>query len=247
MNKTEHKCNYEHKPPAKGVSYGCLLLVVFLVLSPPLLRFGEAKTTGAAVMAGNRKVPDLLEWSQLPPGLAGLVIAGVFAAAMSSLDSSMHSIATAVTTDFVRRFRPNLAESTYLLFARCLTIALGVSGTATAMLMASIEIQYLWDFFLGFMGLLGGTLAGLFMLGIFTQRVGATHAWIGAIASIGMLLYVKLATDLNSLLYGAIGVLTCFSVAYLSSTIIPTKAERLTGLNIYDVPQSTQPIRGPGY
>jgi hypothetical protein len=108
------------------------------------------------------------------------------------------------------------------------------------MLLASIEIKYLWDFFLGIMGLLGGTLAGLFMLGIFTQRVGTIHAWIGAVASIGMLLYVKLATDLNSLLYGAIGVITCFSVACLSSMIIPTKVERLTGLNIYNVPKPTR-------
>jgi Na+/proline symporter len=167
-----------------------------------------------------------------------LVIAGIFAAAMSTLDSSMHSISTAVTTDFVRRFVPHLSESKYLLIARCLTIALGKSGTATAMLMASIEIWHLWDFFLGIMGLLGGTLAGLFLLGIFTQRVCAAQAWIGAIAGIGMLLYVKLATDLNSLSYGAIGVITCFSVACLSSTIIPTKVERLTGLNIYNVPQS---------
>jgi len=67
MNKTEHECDYEYKPPVKGVSYGCLLLVIFLVLSPPLLRFGEAKTMGAAVMAGTGNAPDLLEWSQLPP------------------------------------------------------------------------------------------------------------------------------------------------------------------------------------
>ena len=76
MNKTEHECDYEYKPPVKGVSYGCLLLVIFLVLSPPLLRFGEAKTMGAAVMAGTGNTPDLLEWSQPSPlpdsvGLAG--------------------------------------------------------------------------------------------------------------------------------------------------------------------------------
>ncbi len=203
--------------------------VLFLSVGTGLFVFYKANPQRLAPLEATDQIFALFIARQMPAGLAGLVIAGVFAAAMSSLDSSMHSISTAVTTDFVRRFRPNLAESTYLLFARCLIIALGLSGTATAMLMASIEIQYLWDFFLGFMGLLGGTLAGLFMLGIFTQRVGATHAWIGAIASTGMLLYVKLATDLNSLLYGAIGTLTCFSVACLWSTITPTKVERVTG------------------
>jgi Na+/proline symporter len=174
----------------------------------------------------------------MPDGLAGLVIAGVFAAAMSTIDSSMHSISTVVTTDFVRRFIPQLTESKYLLFARCLTIALGISGTVTAMILARIEIKYLWDFFLGIMGLLGGTLAGLFILGIFTQRVSTAHAWIGAVASISTLLYVKLATELNSLLYGAIGVTTCFGIALLASIIMPTKTEHRVGLNIYNFPKA---------
>jgi len=195
--------------------------VLFLLVGTGLFVFYKANPQRLVPLEAADQIFALFISRQMPAGLAGLVIAGVFAAAMSSLDSSMHSIATAVTTDFVRRFRPNLAESTYLLFARCLTIVLGVSGTITAMLMASIEIKYLWDFFLGFMGLLGGTLAGLFMLGIFTKRVGAAHAWFGATASMGMLLYVKLATDLNSLLYGAIGVITCFSAACLFSRIMP--------------------------
>jgi Na+/proline symporter len=204
--------------------------VLFLSVGTGLFVFYKANPQRLVPLEKTDQIFALFIARQMPPGLAGLVIAGVFAAAMSSLDSSMHSISTVVTTDFVRRFIRRLSESKYLLFARCLIIA---------MLMASIEIKYLWDFFLGFMGLLGGTLAGLFMLGIFTRRVGAAHAWIGAVASIGMLLYVKLATDLNSLLYGAIGVLTCFSVAYLSSMIIPTKVERLTGLNIYNIPKPT--------
>ncbi|MHC4616195.1 MAG: sodium:solute symporter family protein [Planctomycetota bacterium] len=212
--------------------------VLFLSVGTGLFVFYKANPQRLVPLEKTDQIFALFIARQMPPGLAGLVIAGIFAAAMSTLDSSMHSISTVVTTDFVRRFIRRLSESKYLLFARCLTIALGLCSTATAMLLASIEIKYLWDFFLGIMGLLGGTLAGLFMLGIFTQRIGATHAWIGAIASIGTLLYVKLATDLNSLLYGAIGAITCFSVACLSSTITPAKVKRLTSLNIYNVPKS---------
>jgi len=213
--------------------------VLFLSVGTGLFVFYKANPQRLVPLEKTDQIFAFFIARQMPPGLAGLVIAGVFAAAMSTLDSSMHSISTAVTTDFVRRFIRRLSESKYLLFARCLTIALGLSSTATAMLLASIEIKYLWDFFLGIMGLLGGTLAGLFMLGIFTQRVGTTHAWIGAIASIGTLLYVKLATDLDSLLYGAIGVLTCFSVAYLTSRIISRKVKLTTRLTIYNVPKPT--------
>ena len=42
--------------------------------------------------------------NHLPPGIAGLVIAGIFSASMSSLDSSMHSVSTVVTVDFYKRF-----------------------------------------------------------------------------------------------------------------------------------------------
>jgi ABC-type uncharacterized transport system permease subunit len=108
---------------------------------------------------------------------------------------------------------------TYLALARGFTITFGLIGTATAMLMAAAQVEYLWDFFLGIMGLFGGTLAGLFMLAIFTKKVHTLHAWLGAAASLSMLLYVKLATDLNGLLYGAIGVITCFVVGFLSSRI----------------------------
>ena len=211
--------------------------VLFLSVGTGLFVFYKANPQRLVPLEKTDQIFALFIARQMPSGLAGLVIAGVFAAAMSTLDSSMHSISTVVTTDFVRRFFRRLSEGQYLLFARAITIALGLSGTVTAMLMAGIEIRYLWDFFLGIMGLLGGTLAGLFMLGIFTKRVNAAHAWMGAIASIGTLLYVKLATELSSLLYGAIGVITCFSVACLFSTIIPTRTKRITGLNIYDVPK----------
>ncbi len=212
--------------------------VLFLLVGTGLFVFYKSNPQRLVPLEKADQIFALFISRQMPPGLAGLVIAGVFAAAMSSLDSSMHSISTALTTDFVRRFRPNLAESTYLLFARCLIIALGISGTATAMLMASIEIKFLWDFFIGIMGLLGGTLAGLFMLGIFTRKVSVIHAWIGAIASICTLLYVKLGTDLNGLLYGVIGVTTCFVIACLFSRILPTGIMKMTGLTIYDVPNS---------
>ena len=65
---------------------------------------------------------------QLPSGVAGLVIAGVFAAAMSSLDSSMNSVSTAFTTDWYSRFRPNASDQHRLLVARIATVVIGSCG-----------------------------------------------------------------------------------------------------------------------
>jgi Na+/proline symporter len=191
--------------------------VLFLSVGTGLYFFYRANPDQLAPLDKADQIFALFIAREMPAGLAGLVIAGVFAAAMSSLDSSMHSIATVVTTDIVRRFRSNLPEATYLRIARVLTVILGVSGTVAALFMASSDIRFLWDFFLGIMGLLGGTLAGLFALGIFVPRVRTRHVWIGALASIGILLYVRLQTNLHSLLYGTIGVFVCCGVSFLCS------------------------------
>ncbi|MCH2107586.1 MAG: sodium/solute symporter, partial [Planctomycetes bacterium] len=106
---------------------------------------------------------QILPWfvaTEMPAGLAGLVIAGVFAAAMSSLDSSMHSVATVTTTDILRSDGSD--EAALLRRARLITLALGVLGTATAALLATYEIRSLWTAFLQIIGLCLGALGGLF-------------------------------------------------------------------------------------
>ena len=65
--------------------------------------------------------------SQLPRGLAGLVVAALFSAAMSSLDSGMNSVATVISVDYVERWRTTpLGPAAQLLLARCLTVAVGL-------------------------------------------------------------------------------------------------------------------------
>jgi SSS family solute:Na+ symporter len=221
----------DQKQAAKAVWINGIMAVVagilFLTVGTALYVFYKANPTRLPALEANDQIFAVFIWRQMPAGLSGLVVAGVFSAAMSSLDSSIHSISTAVTTDFIRRFKPNLLPETYLALARGLTVAFGMIGTAAAMFMAAADVEYLWDFFLGILGLCGGTLAGLFMLAVFTKKVHTLHAWLGVIASISVLLYVKLATDLNSLLYGAIGVTTCFIIGILSNQIwsINTKVD----------------------
>ena len=181
------------------------------------------------------KTDQIFAWfiaQEMPPGLSGLVIAGVFAAAMSSLDSSIHSVSTAITTDFIRRFRPNLNENEFLNIARALTLVLGIVGTIAAALMAGQDIQYLWTFFLSLVGLFGGTLCGLFMLGIFTRKTSAIHAWLGITVSVAALLAARYVFELNGLLFAAIGALACFLTGWLGATVIRQPPQDIDGLTL---------------
>jgi len=171
---------------------------------------------------------------QLPAGISGLLIAGIFAAAMSSLDSSMNSVATAIVTDFYRRFKPDSSDAARLKLARRLTVLLGAIATVAGLLMAAYDIQSLWDFFLKILGLFGGSLAGLFALGIFTRRANGPGALIGALASAVVLFLVVRFTQIHLLLYGAIGIITCVLIGYLASILIPETPKNTKGLTIHN-------------
>lgn len=170
---------------------------------------------------------------QLPAPVAGLVIAGIFAAAQSTISTSMNSTATAIVTDFVRRFNMLPSERAYLNIARFLTVILGLSGTILALLFASGDIKSLWDQFLTIIGLFGGSMAGLFMLGIFTTRANSTGAVIGAVAGAMVIYTIKTFTETHILLYASAGIAACFLTGYAISLVTHQKNRSLRGLTIY--------------
>ncbi|MFP4058025.1 MAG: sodium:solute symporter [Candidatus Brocadiia bacterium] len=145
----------------------------------------------------------------LPPGVAGLVIAAVFAASMSSLDSSLNSVSTVCVNDFYRRYvNPRASDRRALAVARCLTVFWGLLATAIAAYMA-VKIQQnpehkgAWHTFVVLLGLLGGGLAGLFVLGLFVPRATWQGALVGVVASAGAL-YAATRLDLKALFGDAV-------------------------------------------
>ena len=168
----------------------------------------------------------------VPIGLSGLIIAGIFAAAMSSMDSSMHSVSTLLVTDFYARFVPGSTDHRRLKLARWITVTLGIFGTCAALWMASLNVKSLWDVFIKFTGLFAGAVGGLFILGIFTRRCNGAGALVGAVASAAILFWVKSETHLHVLMYGAVGLGSCVIVGYLASLVLPGRA-KCEGLTVY--------------
>ena len=194
-------------------------------------------------LANESAIFPLFIVTQLPLGISGLVVAAIFAAAMSSLDSSMNSVSAAFTTDFYQRFHQNVSPTNALRTARLVTVVIGLLSTVFALWMAAQpDIKSLWDEFSKYIGLFGGGLGGVFLLGIFTRRASGTGALVGIIAS-GVLQYlIKLYVPLHPWAYGATGILTCFVIGYVVSVVIPSPRRDLTGLTLYtQQPLFTQP------
>lgn len=170
----------------------------------------------------NGRVDDVFPWyisHQLPSGLAGLVIAGLFAATMSTISSSMNSIATVVTTDFYQYLKPGSSDRQRFVFARRTTVVLGVLGFLIALYMVYLSNASIWDQYLKIIGLFGGCLAGMFVAGIFFPRINSTGIFIGFIVSAISLYFVQAANIVSFFLYPAVAVLVCVSVGYLGSLV----------------------------
>ncbi len=172
---------------------------------------------------------------EIPVGLAGLIVAGIFAAAQSTISTSMNSTATAIVTDFFRRFHLVGSEKAYLNLARWMTILLGSAGTAFALLFVKSDVKSLFDSFISIIGLFGGSLAGLFLLGMFTRRAHGVGAVVGVIAGAVVLYLVKMHTQTHIFLYALVGIFTCMLVGYLVSLLIPGKLHPIEGLTIYSL------------
>ena len=168
---------------------------------------------------------------QLPAGIAGLVIAGVFAAAMSSLDSSMNSVATSFTTDWYRRFKPNASDGRCLRVARIATVMIGSIGTGAALVMASLDDASLLDVWFKVIGLFGSGLAGLFVLGAVSRRASPFAAWCGLASGAIAVFLASNHTNLNAMLYAAIGLLTCVFVGIMVGVAYPMQGS-LPGLTL---------------
>ena len=172
---------------------------------------------------------------EMPVGLAGLLVAGIFAAAQSTVSTSMNSTATAIVTDFLQPLNTFKADQHYLLAARVITVLLGIAGTGFALLFVSPDIRSLFDEFIKVIGLFMGVLGGLFVLGVMTRRANGIGALVGGVTGALAMFCLWKYTSINGYLYTISGIAICFVVGYLVSLLVPTSDKDIQGLTIYDL------------
>lgn len=155
--------------------------------------------------------------THLPVGVVGLVMAAIFAAAMSTLASSLNSSAATAVGDFYIPMTGGVkGDAHYLKVSRLLTAIWGVIQITVAIVAIKLSSRVV-DEVLGIASFTNGVILGLFFLGTFTKRVRQTAALVGIIAGASVMLYVKLRTGVSWQWYVLIGSVTTFIVGYLAS------------------------------
>lgn len=160
--------------------------------------------------------------TQLPTGISGILIAAIFAAAMSSLSSSMNAGAASFSNDIYDRFGLGKNRDA-LRVARWSTFTIGSLGILFAFFMATYDIKSLWDEFNKILGLVFGSLGGVFLLGILTRKANSKGVLIGVLISFTIQILISRHETVHFLLYAASGVISCFISGYIASLFFKTK------------------------
>lgn len=171
---------------------------------------------------------------QLPAGLGGVVIAGIFAAAMSTL-SGMNSAATVVVQDFCDYFAPKAADARRLRAARWVTLLYGAMATGGAWFMSTWNISSIWDTFSKVMSLIGGGLGCVMVLGLLTRRTNTIGVWAGTLVGTVVLWCIEIYFKqyVSFFIYGTIATAVACVVGYVVSLLTGGSPKNLEGLTLW--------------
>jgi SSS family solute:Na+ symporter len=197
--------------------------VLFLLIGTLLYVFytgpGAAEVAAFTVdgrLQSDRIFPHFIV-THLPPGLVGLVIAAIFAAAMSTLSSSLNSSAATAMADF---YMPAFARSDghYLRVSRWMTAGWGLIQISVAIAAIQFSNRAV-DEVLGIASFTNGIILGVFLLGTFAPRVRQRAAFAGIVAGTAVMLAVKLLQLTSWQWYVLIGSVVTFAVGSLASRL----------------------------
>ena len=160
--------------------------------------------------------------SELPIGLAGLFIAGVFAAAMSSIAAELNALSPASVIDFYRRWiKPHADDAHYLTVSKGATVFWGffacIVATYAATLGSLIEVVNRFGSFFY------GSILGVFLLAM-VPMAKARGAFLGLIIGMATVAYVASQTSIEYLWQNVIGAVVVLAVGVPLSLVDQSEA-----------------------
>jgi Na+/proline symporter len=159
--------------------------------------------------------------TEIPHGIIGLIIAVIFAAAMSALSGELNSLASATMIDFVRRFRGAGTDAGDLFLSRVFTVLWG--GFACLVALQAGKLGSAIEVVNKFGSYFYGSILGVFMLAILTRRATGTGATIGLFIGMGVVGLVASFTKVHFLWWNLVGTVAVFASGYLISLAAPAK------------------------
>ena len=160
-----------------------------------------------------------------PAGVIGLIIAAIFAAAMSSISAELASLSTATVIDFYRRhFKKEAPDAHYLLVSKIATGCWGIFACIVAVYAG--QLGSLIEVVNKFGSYFYGSILGVFVLAIATKRANGNGAFFGLLAGMGAVAVVGNATKISFLWYNVVGCLAAVIVGLLISLLSPQQPKQ---------------------
>src|SRR5437016_5688617 len=173
-------------------------------------------------LASNDEIFPTFIVQRLPHGISGLVIAAIFAAAMSNLSGSLNSLSSSTVLDFYKPLlRPGASDQDLLKLSRWLTALWGIVLIGIAILASSWGSVFTTG--LTIASLVYGPMLGAFLLGVLTKRANQVGVMTGMALSLACMLFIRIefASAVAWTWYVLFGTIICFSVGYAISLITP--------------------------
>jgi SSS family solute:Na+ symporter len=184
---------------------------------------------------------------QIPAGVTGLILAGVFAAAMSTLSSDLNSLASVLTDDFYEKLARAATDKKRLFFSRLSVIVAGIGAIFLAIAMRRVKSMV--ETFFIFTSIMGGGMIGMFFLGLLTRRCSKKGLYVGLVIGVTLIAWATITNNpkllspstlpwlprftINILWLGLLGNVVVFATGYVASLILTPGHEAQEGLTIY--------------
>lgn len=197
---------------------------LFLLIGVMLFAYYNAYPLATKLASNDQIFPTFIV-QRLPHGIAGLVIAAIFAAAMSNLSGSLNSLASTTVLDLYKPLAGARASDEQLLkLSRRLTAAWGLVLICIAV--AASNIKSVFTAGLTIASLVYGPMLGAFLLGVLTKRANGRGVMCGMAVSLVSMLLIWYYTAIAWTWFVLIGTMICFITGYLVSL---TSAQTATG------------------
>jgi len=162
-----------------------------------------SSASGAAYDDVNYVFPTFVI-SCMPIGLVGLLIAAIFAAAMSSIAAELNSLATATLIDvYKRHIAPSASDAHYLRFSKLATLAWGVMACTAAVY--AVQLGSLIEVVNTFGSYFYGSILGVFILAIGVKRANGHGAFVGLVVGMTTVWLVATFTRVEFLWLNVVG------------------------------------------